>query len=776
MRRAFTTATLLTLGLLLVRGLPAQGLPETLKRMLKEARRLRVYDKGNGNFGFQLSGQARPSPTVQSLSLLHTVVQDPRPSEASGQRKAWIWTVGQGNGWYGGQEGVEGRPEVRLLLEAGESGSWMVDFQLPKEKVAGGEVATLELGPYRPVYVIADAKLELVGVDGGPKANGGYEGLLGSSGRLGVMRVQEGGDAAVPRRLLEARLHPPADLRVDAHYRVTLESAVARCLVRDLAPHPGPKLTLEVHGEAEVLAVRQLPGLRPVLYRREGEHLVLNPGPGPGPRYFLVELAGVGSGAYAEEFALPIVGATSERKQVPGWIAVDRVHPGKEAAMGQEVGTAVESSRVDSWLHEAFGDSGYRLWEAHGLRPKMSISRPSIPEMERVAEVWAVTTLVRTPDARVDQGKPVRYGWSEVTDVTFELPPASTWVELGLFLPPGSRDPELFRGGKPLPVVLQTPSNPEDPSRVELAPRVLLEPKGKVLLRYRRDRVPETDAGLNLSLPQPDKELGNLTWRLDAPAEYLLGAPVVVQEPESAPAGATTTGAPDPTASAGPSTGFGGSFQSPEVPDAAAPEGRASGPRAILERTSMPGGERLEVTLAVARKDDVMVGHTILFLAGLMLGSWLAWGRRVNDASVALPVVGALLVLVGFQYSSGGAIHTPWGRAVLGGAVFGLFVRALWWAASEFATAKSQARRKGPRGGGPQGPGGTPAQESTPAPANATSPAGPAAKGAAPTQPPASGEAGGEAEAEPPKAAPKADEAVTVVPTGDGDPEEPASS
>ena len=721
MRAMISTAILVALGLAV--GLPAQGLPEALRRELQAARRLRVYDKGEGRIGFQLSGDVRPSTEVESLTLLRTPVLDPRPSKAPGQRKAWIWTVGQGNGWYGGRGVGPERPEVRLLVEAGGNSGWTVDFHLPAEAVAGGSIATLELGPYRPVYVIAEEGLELVGVDGGPKASGGYEGLLGSSGHLGVLEVQEGADPAVPRRLLQARLDPPANLRVDTHFRVTLESAVARCLVRDLAPHPGPRLALEVHGEAEVLAVRQLPGLRPVLYRREGKELVLHPGPGPGPRYFLVELAGVGPGGYAKQLPLPVVGATAARKQVPGWVAVDREHPGTDGSLGNDVGALVESGKIDPLLREAFGDGGYRLYEASELRPALSISRPSNPEEKRIAEVQAVTTLVRTPEPPASTPQSVRYHWSEVTDVTYRLPASSAWLELGLFLPPGARSPELFRDGKAQPVVLQTPSNPDDPSKIELAPRVLLEAGREILLRYRRDRVPEADGVLDLSLPQPDNELGNLTWRIDAPPEYLVGSPRAKRDEEAAPPVASTTATPDPTSSAGPSTSFGG-FQTPEVAPEAPPEGgKAIGARAILERTSMAGGEPLRVTVAVARKDDVMVGHAVLFLAGLLLGSWLAWGRRVNDASVALPVVGALLVLVGFHMSRASEIMTPWGRAVLAGAVFAVFVRGLWWSASEFATAKATARGKGPRGGGPppgKAPPAPPAMEaSSPPPAEA---------------------------------------------------------
>lgn len=631
-------------------------------------RTLQVEARAGGGFLFTLSGRVHDSSEAVRLSLLAGAVQNPhvvKPSGQPGERRAWVWYTGGGDGWFAGSDERGGESRLQLLVGGGPDTRWEVRFELGGEEVAGGRLAVLELGPYRPVMVFAREGVELRGVYSIPDPQGPQGALLGARGRVGVFSVGAGADPAAVARELEARLEPPGELVVDTWYRAGLETVVGRAVVRDRATQPGPRLGLKLVGGARVLAVRSLDTGRPVLFQTKDDHLSLHPGPGPGPRSFEVELVGQGPREVGREILLPGLRADATRRQLAGLVALDDLLPGADGALSGVRGGVLhpDAEDVDPEVRRFWGRSGWSAYRVQDLETRLSISRASSKEVARVPDVEAETTLTSSG---------VRS-----TRMTFALPSGSVWVELGLHLPPGARAEKLFAQGGELPLVREkgVPSAGEEP---RLPVRILIKDgtSGEVTLSYLQDSEP-VDGTLELALPRPERRLGALSWRIEAPEGALLGRPRVLRPPG-------TTDATDPGgAGGGPAAGEPSAGATPGMlgsnVGAATPlpvfQSRAQGNLAFVERTEIEPDEEVGVRLAVGRAHEVLMGHAVLFLAGLLAGIWLLLGRPLEAPAVIMPAAGCLLLLAGVYLARAHELSSPWAEAVLGGVVFA----ALGW-------------------------------------------------------------------------------------------------
>jgi hypothetical protein len=493
----------------------------------------------------------------------------------------------------------------------------------------------------------------------------GFEGLLGPSGRLGIFTVPPEGKAAAFRQELQRRLFPPGKLVVDALYRATPEAIVARILVRDMDPRPGPRLSLRIAGEGRILSVRLAETGEKVLFEQDEKNLFLQPGPGAGPRLFLIEMVGVGPGMDEEEILLPTLKADPSRLQEPGLVALDADIPGRNGALTGTSGVSLDrdSEEIDEALRDFWGETSYLVFRALQGPVQLSISTPKLHHQIRLPELSVESLL--TPDLGLR------------TRLRFSLPEDSAWMALGLMLPPGTRNPTLIQGSKPTPLVREVP----DSTRADELPiRLQIPGDGTPVYITFQGSAQLKEGTLELALPTPDQELGKLTWQVEVPEDLQLGVPFRLAPPSSEPAASTSHST---TESVGPSQyGFGSRetiATPPSSPKESEKDSETSGNRVTFRSNGILPGDQFKLLIPTVEVLNLTLGHTLLFLAGLLGGLWGILGRPVGGAFLGLPASAVLFALGGAFLARVHEIHSPWAQAVLGGALFSLLLLLIAW-------------------------------------------------------------------------------------------------
>ncbi len=657
----------------------AQGLPDSLKDNLEGKRTLYVsFDKGE--FRFRLVGFAPTSSEDLSFDLLRSEVLRPQVVEGDmeGSRKAWIWSAGGSNSWFSTEDRTLSSG-LQLLVEAGEAQTWNFEFAMRGKTASGGTVTTLEMSSYRPLVIRTDPGIGLVGCAGGKLASGGYEGLLGASGRIGFFLASAEDAEPRLRADLEKRLFPPEDLIVDGYFRSSLNHTAATLLVRDLSLHPRPHLALKMHGEGQVLGVQELPSQKSVLYKVEGDRLNIHPGPGPGPRFFVIHMSGPGAETHSREFSLPFLTATESHTQKPGVYALDAVSPGSRGSFSF-TGAAVSDKELanNPYLKVLWGDRRVLAFEGSLEAPRLAISKTSTKERPRLPDLMAKTVF--------------NQDWMEITRLTFSLPPDSRWMELGLLLPPDATHPKSFVDGEEVPLVSEElVENDRGEKRLPL--RCALRPEADLVVQYQRKRPLGGASEVSLSLPVFFETIGKLVWNVEAPEEFRFGVPVWETSEEKS--SETTSSA------VGASLSLGGAFDPEPVAKGLfqAHENLASVSVGDIEPPSA-----FTISLAVVPLQSLALGHSLLFLGGMALALWGLRGAQRQGKELAFPAVGAFFFFAGMFVSRVGDISSPWFPAFLSGALFAAILWALVWGLAEAKKAMLEAYPEAP-GAQKAGPG-----------------------------------------------------------------------
>lgn len=578
--------------------------------------------------------------------------------------------------WTSFQPATDGDPWLAVLVEAPGRATVHLEASLRGEARDGVREAVLELGALRPVRVQGNGPLTFVGVEGVGAGAAPHTGLLGRDPRLGILWSAP--DRADARRAqaeaLERRLRPPGRLAVDGYYQVRMHGLEARLIVRDGAPYPGPSLSLRMVGKAEVVGVRSAGDGRAVPFRRVGEEeLVLEPGPGAGPRTFIVDLAAPGPGEPDRTFKLPTLIALG-RDQVPGLIALDEHHPGTDAALVDAGDAAPDAAELLTDAHKQAWEGRSFLLHRAGPRPASLVLTPPPDRREEQPIGLEVTTHLTG-------------GGEELVDLTFDLVAGARWQDLVLTLPPGARGMQLSSEGNLRPLVH------EDPGR-EARPivRVRVRDGQAVSLRYQRP-VTSADGVMDLELPEVSAAIGKFAWAIHAAPGGLVGLPAL-------PEGVDPTG---PAASEPPSregaTSAGPSGSPMDVAAAGAehaPLPETTGGTARVGFHSVARATAVRIRLPVSTAASQRKSLAAIFVAGCLLGLWFLMGAPRDPRFALLPAGGVLLVL-GLLGARVSEFPVAWMNTFAEGLGFGvLLVFLAWGLRGERRGPPPRRRPKGP--------------------------------------------------------------------------------
>lgn len=544
---------------------------------------------------------------------------------------------------------------VELLAAPGPEAEFHLRFPLAVRPLATGVGARLELGPARPARVEVGDGLEVVGTLGPSRHVAGH-------GRVAVGWTESSDPEALDhlREELEDWISPAQPMRIDVHYRVRPGSVQAQVRVLDQDPEPGSTLELVAREDARILSCQDARSGRPVPFRQAGERVLLEPGPGPGPRSFLIAMAGISPTTPGEEFSLPMLAPGADRPQRPGIVAFDQAEPGADGAPGGALGAARVDSAADSdpELAEAWGRSGYTSFEYPGGTVTMVLSSRAPRQRSLPLSVDADTVL--SSDATD----------LSITDVGLSLPQGARWKDVVAWLPEGARDVRVASEGTRRAVIWESGHGPGSGRAPAVRLRVTDGPS--VHLVYSHALQANADGRQSLRLPSFQAKVASLQWAVRATPGWVLGVPA---SPTSTAASLDAPG--DGASSAGPSAlGLSGSLAEAAVAGPAPPS--STGEVARVTREDLAALEVVEVEVALVPRRRLHNGLAVVFLAGVLAGLWVAAGAA-TDARLALVVVAGLLLVFGLGGFQLLEVESGWGEALVGGLVFAGLLRAFAW-------------------------------------------------------------------------------------------------